>query len=52
MTPDTDPRPAWLRRLGLEVRPPSRQTVVGFVLAWLCVLAIVALTVWLRALGV
>jgi hypothetical protein len=51
MTPDTDPHPTWLRRLGLEVPRPSRQTVVGFVAAWICVLAIVMFTVWLRGLG-
>ena len=40
-----------LKRLGLELRRPSRQTVGGFVLAWVCVIAIVLLTVWLAGLG-
>jgi hypothetical protein len=41
----------FLRRTGLELRRPSRQTVWGFVLAWVFVLAMVLLTVWLARLG-
>ncbi len=40
-----------LKRLGLEVRRPSRQTVGGFILAWGCVIAIVLLTMWLASIG-
>tara|TARA_Y100000588_G_scaffold246121_1_gene260460 strand:- start:149 stop:292 length:144 start_codon:yes stop_codon:yes gene_type:complete len=39
------------KRLGLEIRRPSRQTVGGFIVAWVCVLAIVLLTVWLTGIG-
>jgi len=42
----------FLKRAGLEIRRPSGQTIWGFVLAWVCVLAIVLLTVWLARIGV
>jgi hypothetical protein len=51
MTTDPDPRPRWMQRIGLEIRLPSRQTTIGFVVAWLWVAAIVMLTVWLRGIG-
>lgn len=38
-------------RIGLELRRPNRQTVVGFVLAWVCVIVIVLLTMWLARIG-
>ena len=38
-------------RIGLELRRPNRQTVVGFVLAWVCVIVIVFLTMWLARIG-
>ena len=41
----------FLNRIGLELRRPSRQTVVGFVLAWVCVLAIVLFTMWMARIG-
>jgi len=41
----------FLNRIGLELRRPSRQTVVGFVLAWVCVIVIVVLTMWLARIG-
>lgn len=40
-----------LKRAGLEIPRPGRQTVWGFVLAWACVLAIVLLTMWLARIG-
>ena len=41
----------FLKRTGLELRRPSRQTVSGFILAWIFVLAMVLLTLWLARLG-
>ncbi len=35
----------------LEIRKPSKQSVVGFVVAWLCVLAIILLTLFVVRIG-
>lgn len=40
-----------LKRVGLEIPRPGRQTVWGFVLAWGVVLAIVLVTMWLARIG-
>jgi len=40
-----------LKRAGLEIPRPGRQTIWGFVLAWAVVLAIVLVTMWLARLG-
>lgn len=37
--------------LGLEIRKPNREAVVGFVLAWVCVLVIMGLTMILARIG-
>ncbi len=42
---------SFLKRTGLELRRPSRQTVWGFIFAWVFVLLMVLLTVWLARLG-
>lgn len=36
---------------GLEIRKPNKETVVGFVVAWICVLAIMGLTMILARIG-
>lgn len=36
---------------GLEISKPSKQTVVGFVLAWACVIAIILFTLYLVRIG-
>ena len=36
---------------GLEFSKPSRQTVVGFLLAWVCVIAIILFTLFLVRIG-
>ena len=41
----------FLDRIGLVLRRPSRQTVVGFVVAWVGVIVIVLLTIWLAKIG-
>ena len=35
----------------LEIRKPSRQTLVGFLVAWVCVTAIILLTMLLSKVG-
>ncbi len=35
----------------LEIRKPSRQTAVGFLVAWVCVIAIILLTMLLARIG-
>ena len=37
--------------LDLEIRKPNRETVVGFIVAWICVVAIVLLTMALVRIG-
>jgi hypothetical protein len=37
--------------LGLEIRKPDKETVFGFVLAWVCVLVIMGLTMVLANIG-
>ena len=36
---------------GLEIRKPSKQSVIGFAVAWLCVLAIILLTLVVVRIG-
>ena len=36
---------------GLEISKPSKQTVVGFLLAWVCVIAIILFTWFLVRIG-
>jgi len=36
---------------GLEIKKPNKETVVGFVLAWVCVLVIMGLTMILAGIG-
>jgi hypothetical protein len=36
---------------GLEIRKPNKETVVGFVVAWICVFAIMGLTMILARIG-
>lgn len=35
----------------LEISKPSKQTVVGFLLAWACVIAIILFTLYLVQIG-
>lgn len=35
----------------LEIRKPSKETVVGFIVAWICVICIVLLTMALVRIG-
>ncbi len=35
----------------LEIRKPSKETVVGFIVAWICVIGIVLLTMVLVRIG-
>ena len=35
----------------LEISKPSKQTVVGFLLAWACVIAIILFTLYLVRIG-
>lgn len=35
----------------LEIRKPNKETVVGFVVTWVCVIAIVLLTMLLVRIG-
>jgi len=35
----------------LEIRKPNKETVVGFIVAWICVVAIVLLTMALVRIG-
>ena len=35
----------------LEIRKPNRQTVVGFIVAWVCVLLIMGLTMFIAKIG-
>jgi hypothetical protein len=37
--------------LDLEIRKPNRQTVVGFIVAWVCVIAIMLLTMLIAQIG-
>ena len=37
--------------LGLEIRKPSKETVVGFIVAWICVIGIIFLTLALVRIG-
>lgn len=37
--------------LDLEIRKPNRQTVVGFIVAWVCVIAIMLLTMLIARIG-
>ena len=36
---------------GLEIRKPSRETVVGFVVAWVVVVFIMLLTLFIAQIG-
>ena len=36
---------------GLEISKPSKQTMVGFLLAWACVIAIILFTLYLVQIG-
>ena len=36
---------------GLEIRKPSRQTIVGFLVAWVFVIGIIFLTMVLARIG-
>ena len=36
---------------GLEIRKPNQQTVVGFIVAWVCVIAIMLLTMFIARIG-
>ncbi len=36
---------------GLEIRKPSKETVVGFIVTWLCVIGIILLTMALVRIG-
>jgi len=40
-----------LKRAGLEIPRPGRQTVWGFILAWVGVVAIILVTMWLARIG-
>ena len=35
----------------LEIRKPAKETVVGFIITWICVIAIVLLTMVLVRIG-
>ena len=35
----------------LEIRKPNRQTVIGFIVAWVCVIAIIVLTMVIAQIG-
>jgi len=35
----------------LEIRKPNRQTVIGFIVAWVCVIAIMVLTMVIAQIG-
>lgn len=35
----------------LEIRKPSTQSVVGFLVAWLCTIAIILLTLFIVRIG-
>ena len=35
----------------LEIRKPNRQTVIGFIVAWGCVIAIMVLTMVIAQIG-
>lgn len=35
----------------IEIRKPNKETVVGFIVAWICVVAIVLLTMALVRIG-
>ncbi len=35
----------------LELRKPSKQTIVGFVVAWLCVIGIILFTLFVVQIG-
>ncbi len=35
----------------LEIRKPNRQTVVGFIVAWVCVIAIMLMTMLIARIG-
>ena len=37
--------------LDLEIRKPNRQTVVGFIVAWVCVIVIMLLTMFIARIG-
>ena len=36
---------------GLEIRKPSRETVIGFIVTWICVIGIIFLTLALVRIG-
>lgn len=36
---------------GLEIRKPSKETVVGFIVTWICVIGIILLTLALVLIG-
>jgi hypothetical protein len=35
----------------LEIRKPNKETVIGFIVAWVCVGVIVLLTMWIAQIG-
>ena len=37
--------------LGLEIRKPNRQTVVGFIIAWIVVIFVMLLTMFIARIG-
>jgi CDP-diglyceride synthetase len=37
--------------LDLEIRKPNKETVVGFIVAWVCVALIMLLTMWIAQIG-
>ncbi len=36
---------------GLEIRKPSKETVIGFIVTWICVIGIIFLTLALVRIG-
>ena len=36
---------------GLEIRKPSRETVIGFIITWICVIGIIFFTLALVRIG-
>ncbi len=35
----------------LEIRKPNKETVVGFIVAWICVLCVIFLTMYIAQIG-
>jgi CDP-diglyceride synthetase len=35
----------------LEIRKPDKETVVGFIVAWVCVLLVMLLTMYIAQIG-